>query len=195
MKRFSILASVFVLLFGITGMAHAYTITQTLDYNNNGAGYFFVPSDNLKTTYPYYRYQDDDWGWHHSFGPAPISINSAKLEIEAYDVDPGEVNLVTGDGLTLGNLTTGADIWETTVFNFNSSLMNSLLDGSLDVWIDIDRNHTSDWWAVSLRSSTLTVDYEIDQGGGTSPTPEPATMLLLGSGLVGLTSLRKKFKK
>jgi hypothetical protein len=32
-------------------------------------------------------------------------------------------------------------------------------------------------------------------GTGTSPIPEPTTMLLLGSGLIGLLGLRKKFKK
>jgi hypothetical protein len=32
-------------------------------------------------------------------------------------------------------------------------------------------------------------------GGGPAPAPEPATMLLLGLGLVGLTGVKRKFKK
>jgi hypothetical protein len=34
-----------------------------------------------------------------------------------------------------------------------------------------------------------------NSGSGTHAVPEPLTMLLLGSGLIGLVALRKKFKK
>jgi hypothetical protein len=48
-----------------------------------------------------------------------------------------------------------------------------------------------------VRSATTIVDKIPQVGGdGASPVPEPATLLLIGSGLVGLATYgRKKFKK
>jgi hypothetical protein len=40
-----------------------------------------------------------------------------------------------------------------------------------------------------------TVDIEMALETGVAPVPEPATMLLLGSGLLGLLGFRRKFKK
>lgn len=60
-------------------------------------------------------------------------------------------------------------------------------DASLDPW---------DWEYV--HEGGMTADYRYDlfvDSPSSTPVPEPATMLLLGSGLVGLAGLRRKFKK
>ena len=48
-------------------------------------------------------------------------------------------------------------------------------------------------FCASFYQKSLTAKVEVVESS--TPVPEPSTMLLLGSGLLGLVGLRRKFKK
>ena len=108
----------------------------------------------------YYRGYFRDWGWTHTFSPpavAPESINWATLKINAFDVDPARVHLIYGDGVLLGQLAARDDRWHSTTFDLGPDALAELMDGTMDIWMDIGTKSTV--WRVALRSSALTVNY------------------------------------
>jgi hypothetical protein len=183
------IAAIMLCCFWVVGVANAIIVVNTVDYSNAQADTYFLPPATNPEDPLYYRIHDQDWGWRHTFSPpepTPLSINWARLEIRGFDVDPEQYDLIKGDGDWLEAkhyLDCGYDEeWSTTTFNLNSAALARLMDGTLDIWQDIDSTHTTGYWAVTIESSILTVDY--------TTTPEPATLVLLGLG--GLALLRKR---
>ncbi|WP_340680566.1 PEP-CTERM sorting domain-containing protein [Paraglaciecola sp.] len=192
-------------LWGLSTAASATPITDIQDFSNNTATEYFVDVDANKTNDPFYRDQNEDWGWTHN-AIAGSSFASIVLDISAFDVDsPNEQDMISVfDGtnwLDLGNLLGSDNMWEFTTYDLTSySWAESQVNAGLQVRINIDT--AFDGWLVTLAKSTLIIDGGSQQcvpapGIPCTPTSvsESSSVALLGLGLVALGLRRRRHIK
>jgi PEP-CTERM motif len=200
MKRISLLIAVLVLL-GLSQVALADSITDLYDFSGSGtdSGRTYLdlcggPSASGCVD----PRNDNSWTFNYThnlvFTPPAESITSATITLSHKENNTQNPNnelwiMYSGTATKLGNLDFSNSDWVDQVFPVPASLYPSLPTGlwSLNITLSEETNGADDLW---IDKSVLSVDYVPDPPP--APVPEPTTLLLLGTGLVGVWIFRKR---
>ena len=222
MKRFLSLFSVLILLMALSGVAHAYIITDD-----------FIADGNQYTS-PYYATVENfdgaslAWTWTGSYAvvngsvsgqySAPGGVDGIHKDVTDYITVPVPHDSGSGSvtATALGGVYNYFGLWWGSIDNYNTftfykaGVMVLSFTGT-DVTsagtddgdqLDPGSNHYVNFLQLpefdSFAMSSTQYAFEADNiaiGYDPSRVPEPTTMLLLGLGLVGLAGVRRKIKK
>ena len=186
-----------VMVFGIGGMASATPFTDTEDFSGDG-------TSGGRTYNRISNTENFSYTHNITFSPPAELITLATLTISHAGNNAGifsgiEVWFITDQGETkLADLSDSVNIfqekyWVDQAIPLPSSIYSAISGASWSITFKLKEN-TGGTHYLYLDKSVLSGQYTPSEQ--TAPVPEPATMLLLGSGLIGLAGFAsRKFKK